>query len=118
MLHTNRVWSIVPAESAHSLAEQLTAMTWCCCDGFSLQGYLFVNDATSPDGAQEYAVLRLDGDRYVQIESITFSWLKPTRALTIIAQVLEGQFDAARYGKVELRQIETPQQHGGCRHCR
>jgi len=117
MLHTNRQWSIVEAQSAEWLAEQLTEMTWCGCGGFALGGYWFVNDATSPDGAQEYAVLRLVGDRYIQIESITFSWLQPERALAIIRQVLAGKFDGENYGAVESHQIVTPQQHGVCWQC-
>jgi len=27
----------------------------CTCNGFRLHGYMFLNDATCPDGAQEYA---------------------------------------------------------------
>ena len=55
MLHSKRIWSIVTAESAEWLAEQLTQFTWCGCNGFRLGDYVFVNDATCADGAQEYA---------------------------------------------------------------
>ena len=55
MLHSKRIWSIVPAESPEWLAEQLTQYTYCGCNGFRLGDYLFVNDATCADGAQEYA---------------------------------------------------------------
>jgi hypothetical protein len=51
MLHSKRIWTIVPA----------------------------VNDATSADGAQEYGVLRADGDHYAQIESLAFSWMRTSR---------------------------------------
>jgi hypothetical protein len=117
MLHRKRIWSIAPAESAESLAEQLTQCTWCGCNGFALGGYLFVNDATCADGAQEYGVLRKRDDRYVQIESITFSWMTAEKALDLIRRVLAGEFDDDRYGVVDARRIETAEEHGRCHLC-
>jgi len=116
-LHSKRIWSIFPAESAEWLAERLTQYTYCGCNGFRLGEYLFVNDATCADGAQEYGVLRLAGDHYVQIESLTFSWMTETQALDIIQRVLAGEFDAEQYGLVDARQLESPQDHGRCPLC-
>ena len=48
MLHSKRIWSIFPAESAEWLAKQLTQCTYCGCNGFQLGKYVFVNDATCP----------------------------------------------------------------------
>lgn len=90
MLHRNRIWTIADAVDAASLAEQLTQSTWCCCNGFRLGGYLFVNDATGPDGAQEYAALKPQGEDYVQVESLTFSWMTRETALDIIRRVIAG----------------------------
>jgi hypothetical protein len=117
MLHRNRHWTIAPAESAEQLAEQLTQHTWCGCNGFSLGGYLFVNDATSADAAQEYAALRESDGQYVQIESLTFSWMDQTKALDIIRRVLAGEFDHERYDVVDSRRIQSPAEHGRCHHC-
>lgn len=117
MFHTNRVWSVAQAESPAWLGEKLTQYTWCCCNGFQLGDYLFVNDATCPDGAQEYAALKLDTDHYVQIESLTFSWMTFERALEIIHRVLAGDFDAERYGTTERQRIQTPADHGRCHLC-
>src|SRR5690554_530849 len=55
MLHSNRIWVVVESEGAERLAHQLTQYTWCGCNGFRLNNYVFVNDSTSADGAQEYA---------------------------------------------------------------
>jgi hypothetical protein len=76
MMHSKRRWSVVRVSSAEDLARILTETTWCCCCGFELAGYLFLNDATSADGAQEYAVVKrgADGEAWRQVESITFSW--------------------------------------------
>ena len=117
MLHSKRIWSAVPAESAEWLAEQLTQCTYCGCNGFQLGDYLFVNDTTCADGAQEYGVLRAAGDDYVEIESLTFSWMTQPKALSLIRRVLAGEFDHDRYGTVDRRQIQTPEQHGRCQHC-
>lgn len=117
MLHRKRIWSFTPAESAEWLAEQLTECSWCCCNGFSLGGYLFVNDATCEDGAQEYGVLRKLDDHYVQIESLTFSWMTPERALDLIRRVLAGEFDDDRYDVVDAQRIKPAEEHGRCHLC-
>ena len=117
MLHNKRKWSVASAENAEWLAEQLTQYTWCGCNGFELNGYLFVNDATCADGAQEYGVLRLNGEGYVQIESLTFSWMNQAKALDIIRRVVAGEYDAPRYGAVDASRVETPEQHGRCHLC-
>ena len=117
MLHSKRIWYIVPAESAEWLAEQLTQFTWCGCNGFRLGDYVFVNDATCADGAQEYRVLREDGDHYVQIESLTFSWMTCEEAGDVIRRVLAGEFDNEAYGTVAATRLQTPEQHGRCHLC-
>lgn len=117
MLHSKRIWSVVPAEKAEWLAEQLTQYTYCGCNGFRLGDYLFINDATCADGAQEYAVLKPTGDHYVQIESLTFSWMTQEKALDIIRRVLAGEFDHERYGAIDLSRIQTPAEHGRCYLC-
>ena len=117
MLHSTRIWSVAPAESPEWLAEQLTQYTYCGCNGFRLGNYLFVNDATCADGAQEYAALKLAGDHYVQIESLTFSWMTQEEALDMIRRVLVGQFDHEPYAMIGSSRIQTPEQHGRCPLC-
>jgi len=117
MLHSKRIWSVVPAPSAEWLAEQLTQCTYCGCNGFRLGEYLFVNDATCADGAQEYGVLRPAGDHFVQIESLTFSWMTGTQALDIIRRILAGEFDHEQYGTIDRRRLETSEEHGRCHLC-
>ncbi len=117
MFHRQRHWSIAPADNAAALADQLTQSTWCGCNGFRLDEYLFVNDATSPDGAQEYAVLKRSDEGFVQIESLTFSWMTPDQALDIVCRVLAGEFDHERYDVISADRLETPTEHGRCQHC-
>jgi hypothetical protein len=84
MMHTRRRWSIAEVGSAEELANLLTAHTWTLCAAFLVAGtpYVFLNDATSEDGAQEYGALKVTGEgRFVQVESITFSWCTEERAL-------------------------------------
>lgn len=117
MLHSKRIWSVCPAEGPERLAEQLTQYTWCGCNGFSLGGYLFVNDATCADGAQEYGVLKYRDDHYVQIESLTFSWMNEAKALELIRRVLAGEFDQECYDVVDAARIQTPEEHCRCHLC-
>ena len=117
MFHRKRQWSIVPIDDAEALAEKLTQSTWCGCNGFRLGKYLFVNDSTSPDGAQEYGVLQPAGKDFAQIESLTFSWMTPIQALDIIRRVQAGEFDREQYDLITAERLESPEQHGRCHHC-
>ena len=89
MLHSDRIWSVAEVASAEELAADLTETTWCCCQAFQITGhprYIWLNDSTSPDGAQEYAVCRLGlakGD-IRQIETITFGWCDSAKALKFV----------------------------------
>ena len=69
MLHSKRTWCIAPVSDAEELARKLTELTWTGCTAFELEGYLFLNDSTSLDGAQEYAVLKrpAPGEAFFQI---------------------------------------------------
>lgn len=141
-MHAKRVWVVHPAESAEWLAEKLIGHSWCSCQGWSLGGYLFLNDQTSADGAFEVAIVRPpaqpDG-QWWQVESVTFGWLssdlvlrqhfretgKRTTpmelALGHINNAISGKNDPEREGSVAWAippcHIETPEQHGCCYLC-
>ena len=115
MLHDKRLWCVSEVETAEELARQLTEQTWVLCNGATVAGYpdvLFVNDSTSEDAVQEYAVLqRVDEDTYRQLESITMGWCSFERALKHINAALSGKYDESEhYGTWTLR-IETPDEH-------
>jgi hypothetical protein len=101
MLHRTRIWTLTDvaacrpdvlptAPQADRLAFFLTQCTWTACSGFHLENLLFLNDATSPDGAQEYAVVHEEDGSFYQIESITFSWLTQERAAQVIQRLLSN----------------------------
>lgn len=118
VFHNKRRWCVAQVESAEVLAEKLTEHTWTLCTAFALEGHLFLNDSTSEDGAQEYAVLKTtEVGVYIQVESITFGWCKPDRALELIREVLAGKFDTAgTFGPVKPK-LDTPDKHGRCPLC-
>ena len=120
MLHSKRIWSLTAVESQEVLAHKLTQFTWTGCSAMELQGYLFANDATSPEGAQEYGVLRPHGNgrELVQIESITFSWCTEARALELIQEICSGEFDACEYVRVARNRFQTAAEHRFCGMCR
>jgi hypothetical protein len=119
MMHDKRVWCVAPVASAQELARMLTEMTWCCCNGFELDGYLWLNDSTSPDGAQEYATIKKDGGhgRSLQIESITFGWCDEAQALEYIRRTLAGQDDDNTFRREVAPILQTAAEHGRCHHC-
>ena len=119
MMHKSRTWTVARVESAEELAVKLTEHTWCCCNGFELGDYWFLNDATGGDGAQEYAVVKKvgrDGSPW-QIESITFSWCTLDQALRLIQETLRGEHDQHDWARQVNVRIETPEMHGRCNHC-
>ncbi len=119
MLHSKRIWTLSSIASAEELAEKLVQYTWTGCQSFSLGDYIFANDSTSPDGAQEYAVLKAaeDGDMLVQIESITFSWCEEVQALAIVLRLLAGDCDSMVFDRVARCRFQTASEHGICEQC-
>jgi hypothetical protein len=124
MMHTKRRWVVTPVATAEELSQILSQRTWTLCTGFYVEGfpdYLFLNDATSEDGAGEYAVIRggIDASKWVQIESITFSWCDLEKALGYIRHTLAGEDDANDFAHpVDLRgRLHRPGEHGHCHLC-
>jgi len=118
MLHKRRIWCVTSVESSDELAEKLTEYTWTSCTGFEHRGYLFLNDSTGPDGAQEYAILRPSNDAsWLQIESITFSWCNLDKAREYVSRIVAHEFDFAEYASSVQPSLETPAQHGRCPCC-
>lgn len=117
-MHKKRRWFVGPVDSAETLAEKLTQHSWTLCTGFELLGYLFLNDATSEDGAQEYAIVRRPaepGQPWIQVESITFSWCTGQEALMYIRNAVQGTWDAT--GRPVTPVVETVTEHGRCGLC-
>lgn len=126
MLHDRRLHSVLNVLSAEDLASRLTGKTWCLCIGFRLGDLLFLNDATSEDGAPEWAVMRplvssgLPGvdDHHpaipcVQVESITFGWMTLASALDTIQRLQDGRL-CTPMGRYTLK-LDHPA--GPCAHC-
>ena len=125
MMHTRRRWSVSEIETPTQLAFMLSAQTNTPCSGFTVEGfpsYLFLNDAGSENGAQEYAVVKaIDkaaARSYRQVESITFSWCTPEDALAHIKAVLDGRYDDVDYAYDVEPKIEPAAEHEPCPLCR
>jgi hypothetical protein len=121
--HRKRVWSVADAKDAETLARDLRR-TWVLCTGFRLGGYLFLNDSTSEDAIQEYAVVRERDLEQVESTSapaviadagVTFGWCSPENALKYVQEAVAGKYDDCpiKLGRIDRRRIETPEQH----HC-
>ncbi|MCC6444142.1 MAG: hypothetical protein IT210_11905 [Armatimonadetes bacterium] len=116
MMHQRRVWQVAPAATVEELARLLTGRTWVLCQGFALQGYFFLNDATHEDGAAEFGVVRAKD--LLQVESITFSWCSEGEARAYIEQVITAAYDAAAWASgIGAEQLQLPDRHGVCGHC-
>ena len=118
-MHGQRRYFVSSAPSAEELARKLTAHTWTLCTGFRLGGYLFLNDSTHEDGAQEYAIYREPKgtlELFRQVESITFSWCSYEEALGYITRVLRGEFDGGSW-EAPVPLVEDKATHGVCGFC-
>lgn len=116
MMHKQRVFSVVSVYhgediSPASLASLLTRHSWTLCSGFRLGHLLFVNDATSEDGAQEFAVF--DERLGKQVESLTCSWIQPDQLQAMILDLLAGAQGVESWGS--MPRLDHPA--GSCHHC-
>jgi hypothetical protein len=130
--HARRTWVVEPIETPVHLAAKLINQSWCNCQGWSTERYLFLNDQTSPDGAFEVAVVKRPDDesgQWFQVESITFGWFTNTpfgktaeqKAVDAIERIVSGESDPGMESSVAWPiprpSIESPEQHGRCTHC-
>lgn len=107
MFHSKRTWGPPrKVDTPEELAELICEHSWTLCTAFEHAGYLYLNDALSEDGAQEYAVLKRTAKGFRQVESITFGWCDKGRSFALIGDVSSGKFDAA--GSVVSPRIDTP----------
>ena len=117
MWHTTRIWDVSPAEDPEELAGKLAQQTWCLCSAFETEaGTIWANDSTSPDGLQEFAVLRPEAESWRQVETITVSWCTAAKLAGYIGQADAGVFDDNALGRISPDQLERT--HERCPHCR
>ena len=119
MFHPDRRFAVTHVEEPEELARMLTQQTWTGCTGFEHAGYLFLNDSTGPDGAQEYAVFRKEAEtsgKFIQIEGVTFGWMGAAEAVQCIRDIARGACDNVMRMEHDLT-LETPATHGQCRYC-
>lgn len=116
MMHKSRTWQIKDIAGPFELAYNLTQQQWCCCQGFRMGPYLYLNDATGENGAQEYGVIREADMR--QVESITFSWIDEPTAQRHIWAIATGGADHESWDSgITAQQLQTGDQHGRCHLC-
>ncbi len=117
MMHKARKFGVSVETDPAILAEKISEEhTWTGCTAFRLGRYIFANDSTGGDGAQEYAVLLDDGSENLrQVESITFGWCPPAKALEYVQDVIAGKYDAEHYASVPRNRFED--KHATCYAC-
>ncbi len=121
-MHSNCAWSASEVAMTEELAEMLVENVWFCCSAFRVAGhsdYVWLNDATSEDGAQEYAVGRIgpEQSQLTQIESITFSWCTAEKAEQYIRSTRDGHDDNNEWARHVTATIQTAEEHGRCPLC-
>lgn len=87
MMHKTRTFSINKLDSFDELADQLLNYSFVLCQGFQVGEYLFLNDSSSEDGAQEFAVIH----NGFQVESLTVSWVKSKEEMLDLLAELPGE---------------------------
>jgi hypothetical protein len=125
VIHSKRQYQVRTFDSLDEMCTKLFENSWCGCDGFRFGKLLLLNDAFSPDGAQEYAVFhdacKTDEceapSKFMQIESLTVSWMDSAQELRDTLQKLhDAPGDPAHsvlMGAYFLR-FDHPQE---CRYC-
>jgi hypothetical protein len=108
MYHKKRNHSLGVVTSFAELASKLTRQTWTPCSGFVCGSLTLLNDSTSADGAQEYAVIRAGR----QIESLTCSWMSAEELQRALERLDTGKA-GVDMGHVEINAHPV----GSCAHC-
>jgi hypothetical protein len=91
-MHLHRVWAVSDLDcTPEELADKLAEHSWTLCTGFRCGDVYWLNDATSEDGAQEYAIVRVAD--LVQIDSITASWCDKADLIGYARQYGRGAAD-------------------------
>lgn len=119
MMHARRyrVTDVEP-DGLDELAARLQSIVQTLCTGYRWNGLLLLNDATSEDGAQEYAVIRESTGR--QIESLTCSWYEtPDRLAADLRALADGTHWAPLEEDAHSNRVEVSLNHGEqpCRYC-
>jgi len=87
------------------MLEDLThTKTWTLCTGWRVGDTLYLNDSTSEDGAQEYAVLRVQpgvGCLFAeQFESATFGWMTLEEIKDFMDQTWNANIESGDYAEL------------------
>ena len=100
MLHAKRQHDVKEYADLGVMCDKLINHSWCLCAGFKWKSITLLNDSTSEDALQEYAVIK-NGRA---IESLTVSWIKADKLAEYI-QEYEANTHGADFGPVQ------PQSH-------
>lgn len=93
------------------------AATWTLCTGFALADYLFLNDSSSEEAIQEYAIVKRPARKGEPFRHLlSFEWCDYQTAFAYISLALHGDLDAG--GKIVKVAVQTTARHGFCPHCR
>lgn len=122
MYFEKRKLRIYKIDDIKELAQKLASFnTQCLCTGFLFQDVLFINDSSSEDGAQEYAIVlpQKDAQMGLQIESVTFGWIEDEakRIQTILDMVkYKDEIGEAPIHEPVKLNVDDSEKHS-CRYC-
>jgi hypothetical protein len=101
---TRRVYNLKTCTAKEMLEDLTHTKTWTLCTGWKVGDTLYLNDSTSEDGAQEYAVLRVrseDGRLSAQqFESVTFGWMELDEIKDFIDQTWNADIETGDYAEI------------------
>ena len=95
---------------------RMSGLTHTLCTAFRLRhGAILVNDATSEDGAGEWAVLfPAEDGTYLQVDSVTFGWMVYDEARAVIDRIDGDDLDD---GSIEAGIVLRDHPEGTCPLC-
>ncbi len=101
---TRRVYDIKSCNTEEMFSDLVHTKTWTLCTGWRVGDTLYLNDSTSEDGAQEYAVLRVqprNGRLFAkQFESVTFGWMTLEEIKDFIEQTWNANIESGDYAEL------------------
>lgn len=111
MMHQNRSFSVNDS-TVDEFINWVKNHTMTLCSGFKIERLVFLNDSSSEDSLQEYAVIDTRSGK--QIESITVSWIEADR----LREMVQGYLNGSKGCDLGSVKFKVHPKGGDCRHCR
>ena len=113
MIHMDRVFNVKTCSAEEMIADFEHTRSWTLCSAWRVGDTLYLNDSFSEDGAQEYAVVRIQSDgQQAQFESVTFGWMSAEEIARFIRETWNADLARPEWHELPILAVRVRVDHG------